>query len=114
MKITIKHILYISIALNIGASIWLYQIMHPSTDPLEELYKSQGRVEVLERELEEETIKGDSITVLRDSINILRMAEPKERIIIITKHDKKLEDIDNQSVDSTLQSITDRLNKNRD
>jgi hypothetical protein len=62
----------------------------------------------------EETVKSDSIAILRTEIQQLREAEPRERIIIVRKYDKELEDIDNQPVDSTLQSITDRLNNGRD
>ena len=109
------YILISLVAIILGLAFWIYRLyQNDDNSTLEELHKSKGRVEILERQLAEESVKGDSLTILRDSISILRMAEPKERIIIITKHDKKLEDIDNQHVDSTLQSITDRLNEDRD
>jgi hypothetical protein len=99
----------------LGLSFWIFMLYQNNDNSiLEDLHKSKGRVEILERQLLEETVKSDSIAILRTEIQQLREAEPRERIIIVRKYDKELEDIDNQPVDSTLQSITDRLNNGRD
>jgi hypothetical protein len=102
-------------AIILGLLFWIYRLYQNNDNSiLEDLHKSKGRVEILERQLSAEVVKSDSLVTLRAEIKKLREAEPKERIVIVRKYDKKLEDIDNQPVDSTLQSITDRLNNGRD
>jgi hypothetical protein len=105
------YIFIVLIAIIIGLSFWIYRLYQNNDNSiLEDLHRSQGRVELLDRQLKKEILKSDSLVILRDSIITLKAIEPKERIVIITKYYDKIKNIDNQSVSVTLQSITGRLN----
>ena len=109
---TFDYIIIGLITIILGLSFWIYRLYQNNDNSiLEDIYKSKGKVEILERELKEESLKGDSLNILRDSISSLLITEPIERITIITKYNDKLKIVDSQSVDSTLQSITNRLNR---
>ena len=115
MKLKTFDFIFIGLIIIILAlSFWVFRLyQNNDNSTLEDLYKSKGRVELLERQLVKQILKADSVSILRDSISVLRLAEPKRRVVIINRYDEKLKNIDSQPVDSTLRSITDRLNTGR-
>ena len=64
------------IAIILGLLFWIHRLYQNNDNSvLEDLHKSKGRVEILERKLKSETLKGDSLAMLRDSIINLQMAD---------------------------------------
>ena len=99
------------IAIILALSFWIYRLYHNNDNSaLEDVYISKGRIEILERQLQKANIKSDSIAILRKTIKELRNLEPVKRTVIIYKYNEKIKNIDSQSADSTLRSITNRLN----
>lgn len=111
MKITQKHILYASILLNVLLISWIVYITRTDKEAMEELYQSKGRVEVLEKTVDALSLKGDSLENVRDSIQALLIKKPKERVVIIKEYDKRIEDVNNLSIDSSIRYLAERLSE---
>ncbi len=108
---TKDYILFASIIVNLILGFWIYDMTKDDQKPNEDLFKSKGRVELLEGLL----VKKDStIRVLEtkeDSINKLLAVKPKERVVIKVKYNEKANDIINLPIDSSVFVLAGRLSE---
>lgn len=105
------YILAISIISNLIFGWWVYSVMKDDQKPNEELLKSQGRVEVLEQKLEELSYDYDELELENDSLDLEIAKKPKERVVIKTIYDEKIETVTNMSIDSNISFISTRLSE---
>jgi hypothetical protein len=105
------YVLAISIVANCILGWWCFSIMRDSQKPNEELLRSQGRVEMLERELSE--LKSDYaiLEVKNDSLDEEIAKKPKERVVIKTIYNEKIKTVTNMSLDSNISFISTRLSE---
>ena len=106
-----NYVLAVSLIANIVLALWMYSIMKDDQKPNEELLKSQGRVEVLERELEALKFDYISLDVINDSLEVEIDKKPKERIVIKKIYDEKIITITNMSLDSSVGYISTKLSE---
>ena len=105
------YILAVSIIINLILGYWIYDITKDDQSPIEELFKSKGRVEVLEKTLLEKDAEIDSLNTKIDSVNVLLAKKPKERIIIKYKYYEKINDVINVPLDSGIIILAGRLSE---
>ena len=108
---TKDYLFAVSIIANGILLYWYFSVMNDSQKPNEELLRSQGRVEVLERELSE--LKSDYaiLEVENDSLDKELAKKPKERVVIKTIYNEKIKTVTNMSLDSNISFISTRLSE---
>lgn len=108
---TKSFILYVSLIINLIFAYWVFNLNKHDQESNAKLFKSKGRVELLERKLS----KQDSSLVIlegkNDSISKL-IANQKDKIDTIKKkYNEKADNIINVSTDSSISILSRRLSE---
>jgi hypothetical protein len=105
------YIIIASITVNIILGSWIFYLTKDDQAPSQELFKSQGRVEVLEKTLLEKDAEINILNTKIDSVNVLLAKKPKERIVIKEKYYEKISDVINVPLDSGISILAGRLSE---
>jgi hypothetical protein len=108
---TKDYILYASLIVNLILGYWIYDMTKNDQKPNEDLFKSQGRVEILENQLLEKDSVFNVLEFKKDSIDLLLAVKPKERVVIKVKYYEKANDVINVSTDSSISILARRLSE---
>lgn len=106
-----EYIIVFSLLANFILAWWIYDLTHNESEVDEELHRSKGRVEVLEKQAENLRLKVKVLGELKDSVNLELQKKPKERVVIKTIYDKKINHIINLPIDSSVGYVAKRLSE---
>lgn len=103
--------MFASVMANVIMVWWIYGVFNDDAKPNEELLKSQGRVEILEKEIDELKNKYQVLEDRNGELQIEIQKKPKERIVIQKIYEQKINTVTNMSVDSSIMFISAKLSE---
>ena len=111
-KFSIKdYVLFASLLCNIILGWWIYDMTHTPESANEDLLKSRFRVESLEASLNALMSEYDSLNTANEQLGNEIKSKPKERIVIEKVYDKKISNVINLPIDSSVQYVAKRLSE---
>lgn len=105
------YILTFSIVINVILFYLFLSALKSDQKPNEELFRSKGRVEILNNAILYKNSKIDYLTNKLDSLNLLIDLKPKERLIIKSKYYEKINNIVDIPIDSGTIILSIRLSE---
>lgn len=105
------YILIFSIVINLILFYWFLSTLKSDQKPNEELFRSKGRVEILNDAILYKDSQIDDFKRKLDSLNLLIDLKPKERLIIKNKYYEKINNIIDIPVDSGIIILSIRLSE---
>ena len=108
---TKDYILCASVIINIILGYWIYDMTKDDQKPNEDLFRSKGRVEVLEGVLLEKDSTINILELKNDSLDLLLAKKPKERIVIKKVYDEEITNVINLPIDSSVSFLAGRLSQ---
>lgn len=109
----VDYILAVSIIVNIILGAWIFSLVNIDSQIPEENLKSQGRVEMLEKQRDKLAAEKDSLTVLKDSLNTQLGLKPKERVKIVKVYESKIDSVVGLPFESSVEFLARRLSEDK-
>ena len=101
----------VSFLFNIGLGIWLYFSYRVDPSINNDIQISKGRIEVLREQVSRYSKESHELELEKDSVMLLLLKKPKERVIIKTVYEQEIDRVINLPIDSSILYITKRLSE---